>query len=94
VNILVNTRETYLVCQHEGSSRAHRKKGEPDRLGGPSHGKGRIKKDDQCLSRIDVHIKSDGSVQASYFHDHDHPIVRSDLAHQGVPKEIWVEVRP
>ena len=73
----------YYVCQHDGHSKAHRRKEEPERKTYKRHHHGRIKRGTVCTARINVKLhESDSTVSVTYIRAHNHPVGIENTAHQ------------
>ena len=73
----------YYVCQHDGHSKAHRRKEEPKRKTNKIYYHGRIKKETFCPARMNVKLhESDSTVSVMYIRAYNHPIGIENTVHQ------------
>ncbi|KAK3908561.1 Asparagine-rich zinc finger protein AZF1 [Frankliniella fusca] len=72
----------YYYCQHDGSDRAHRKKGEPGRKTSRKNSIGQIKKGAVCIAKIAEIVSDSGSRAVEYYSTHNHILSPHDFAHQ------------
>ncbi|XP_052128979.1 uncharacterized protein LOC113209736 [Frankliniella occidentalis] len=78
----------YFYCQYDGPLRAHRKKGEPERLTSRKRKSGQVKTGMVCLARMVVTTLPDGSVHVEYHPTHNHKPDSSDCAHQPATSSV------
>ena len=79
----------YYFCQHDGHSKAHRRKEEPDRKTNKRYHHGKIKRGTFCPARMDVKLhESDRTVSVTYIRAHNHPIGVEGTVHQPTPTSI------
>ena len=79
----------YYVCQHDGHSKAQRRKEEPDRKTNKRYHHGRTKRDAFCPLRMNVKLhESDRTVSVTYIRAHNHPIGAENTVHHPTPASI------
>ena len=84
----------YYVCQHDGHSKAHRKKEEPKRKTNKIYHHGRIMRGTFCLARMNVKLhESDSTVSVTYIRAHNHPIGIENTAHQPTPTSVLNSIK-
>ena len=83
----------YYVCQHDGHSKAHRRK-EEDRKRNERYHHGRIKRDTFCPARMNVKLhKSDTTVSVTYIGAHNHPLGVENTVHQPTPTSGLISIK-
>lgn len=80
---------TYYVCQHDGSDRAHTS---TPRKTARRNKKGRVKTGRFCWSQMNVKQFRDGSIRVTYYPSHTHPITAADTEHHPLPSSIKTEI--
>ena len=76
----------YYVCQHDGHSKAHLRKEQPDRRTNERYHYERFKRDTFCPARMNLKLhKSDNTLLLMYMRAHNHPIGIENTAHQPTP---------
>ena len=84
----------YYVCQHDGHSKAHRRKEEPDRKTNKRYHHGRIKRDAFCPARTNVKLhESDSTVSVTYIRAHNHPIGVENTIYQPAPTSVLNSIK-
>ena len=84
----------YYVCQHDGHSKAHRRKEEPDRKMNKRYHHGRIKRETFCPARMNVKLhESESTVSVTYIRAHNHPIGVENTVHQPTPTSVLNSVK-
>ena len=84
----------YYVCQHDGHSKAHRRKEEPDRKTNKRYHHGRIKRETFCPARMNVKLhESESTVSVTYIRAHNHPIGVENTVHQPTPTSVLNSVK-
>ena len=83
---------SYYICQHDGSDRAHRKKGEPDRKTSKRYKNGRVKTGKFCPARMCVSETDGGQVNVKYIRSHSHEVSIQNTVHPPLPKSVAPEI--
>ena len=84
----------YHVCQHDGHSKAHRRKEAPDRKMNKRYHHGRIKRDAFCPARMKVKLhESDITVSVMYIRAYNHPIGVENTIHQPIPTSVLNSIK-
>lgn len=71
----------YFYCQKDGSSKAHCKTGEAPRKTSRKISIGSVKKDNICISSMNVEHQDSGIVNVKYYPTHSHVLSRNDIVH-------------
>ena len=92
--VSTNTRNMYYICQHDGSDRAHRKKGDSARKTQKRYSHGQVKTGSFCPARMTAKMNlRDMSVEVQYVKSHNHPIDVSNTVHQPIPDSIHSSIK-
>ena len=84
----------YYVCQHDGHSKAHRRKEEPERKTNKRYHHGRIKRGTFCPARMKVKLhENDSTVSVTYIRAHNHPVGIENIAHQPTSTSVLNSIK-
>ena len=84
----------YYVCQHDGHSKAHRRKEEPNRKTNKRYHHGKIKRGTFCPARMNVKFhESDNTVSVTYIRAHNHPIGVENTVHKPTPTSVLNSIK-
>ena len=78
----------YYLCQRNGSSLPHTKKGERKRKTERKNKKGTIKMDMFCPSRLICKVDGTGAFSVTYIKTHTHPMQFKDIEHHPIPDTV------
>ena len=89
----------YYVFQHDGDSKPHRRKEEPEHKTNKRYHNGRIKRGTFCPARtstststVKLH-ESDSTVSVTYIRVHNHPIGIENTDHQPTPTSVLNSIK-
>ena len=84
----------YYVCQHDGHSKAHRRKEEPDRKTNKRYHHRRIKRETFCPAKMNVKLhESDSTVSVTFIRAYNHPIGVQNTVHQPTPRSVLNSIK-
>ena len=83
-----------MFCQHDGHSKAHRRKEEPERKTNKRYHHGRIKRGTFCPARMKVKLhENDSAVSVTYIRAHNHPIGIGNTAQQPTSTSVLNSIK-